>query len=125
MGKVLAEASYFSRRVADEVARSRRSGAEFSIVVFTSKPDAGELPEIACVRSLPRILQSVRDTDAVCRIADDSIAVLLIDSGGEGSRTAALRLLSQMGEGSARNWSVNVLEYPERESLLLDLGIVA
>ena len=125
VGQILSDAPYFSRRIAEEVARSRRSGVEFSIVVFTIKSDADELPAMACVQSMPRILEAVRETDIVCRIADDSIAVLLIDSGGEGSRAAALRLLTELGEDSTSNWRVNVLEYPERESVLLDLGIVA
>jgi hypothetical protein len=122
--QVLASAAYFTRRVSDEAARSRRSGTQFSVAVFSSRPEPGEAPEIACVRSLPAILANVRDTDTVCRIADDSIAVLLIDAAGEGARRAALRLLERMGPEAGR-WDVSVLEYPDRESVLQDLGLVS
>lgn len=124
MGQLLKTSEYFSQRVLDEIARAKRSGTEFSIAVFKSQPAEGELPEVACVRGLPAILTGVRDTDSVCRIGTDTIAVLLIDAGGEGSRRAAVRLLERMGEDAGR-WSVKVLEFPERESVLVDLGIEA
>jgi hypothetical protein len=124
VSQVLSDIAYFSRRVADEVARVKRSNSAFSIALFTSQPEPAELPEIACVRGLPAILDGVRETDAVCRIDNDSIAVLLIDTNGEGSRKAALRLLERMGDEIGR-WRVSVLEYPERESILFDLGLVA
>jgi hypothetical protein len=124
VAKILSEISYFSRRVADEVARSRRSGTRFSIAVFTSQPALGETPEAACIRCLPALLEIVRETDTVCRISADSIAVLLIDASGEGSRRAALRLLTQLGV-NAGQWRVSVFEYPERESVVVDLGLTA
>jgi hypothetical protein len=124
VGQILSEFYYFSRRVQEEIARVKRGASRFSIVVFTSQPPDGELPEIACVRSLPPILTGVRETDTVCRIGRDAIAVLLIDSDGEGSRKAALRLLERIG-GETSRWSIRVLDYPEQESVLVDLGLVA
>ena len=124
VSQILSDIAYFSRRVSDEVARAKRSNSAFSIALFTSQTEPGELPEIACVRGLPAILQGVRETDAVCRIDNDSIAVLLIDANGDGSRRAALRLLERMGDAIGQ-WRVSVLEYPERESILFDLGRVA
>jgi hypothetical protein len=124
VGKILSDLPYFSRRVRDEVARSRRAGTRFSIVVFTSQPGMGELPEEACVRALPALLETVRETDTVCRLNTDSIAVLLIDASGEGSRQAAVRLLGRLGADAGR-WRVSVFEYPERESVLVDLGLDA
>lgn len=124
VNQLLCDISYFSRRVAEEVARARRSGTKFSIALFTSQPALEELPEIACVRGLPAILSGVRDTDTVCRFDNDSIAVLLIDADGEGSRKAALRLLERMGDNVGL-WRISVLDYPERESLLVNMGLVA
>ena len=97
MGQILSDFYYFSRRVQEEIARAKRGNARFGVVIFTSEPPDSELPEIACVRGLPAILSGVRETDTVCRIGRDSIAVLLADSDGEGSRTASLRLLERMG----------------------------
>jgi len=70
------------------------------------------------------VLSNVRDTDTVCRINHDSIAVLLIDADGEGSRVAALRLMDRMGADISR-WSVSILEYPERASTLAELALAA
>jgi len=124
VGQILSDARYFTRRVGEEAARCERSGTRFSIAVFTSQPGDGELPEIACVLSLPALLASVRETDTVCRVDDDSIAVLLIDADGEGSRKAALRLLERI-QAQAGHWQVRVFEYPERELILVDVGLVA
>lgn len=124
MGQMLSELDYFSRRLQEEIARAKRGHSQFSIVVFTSQPPDAELPEIACVRGLPAILTGVRETDCVTRASRDTIAVLLIDSDGEGSRAASLRLLERIGDAAAR-WTIRVLEYPEQESVLYDLGLVA
>jgi len=124
MGQMLLDVSYFSKRVTEEVARARRSGTQFSVVIFRSQPRGDELPEMACVEALPAVLANVRDTDTVCRISHDSIAVLLIDSDGEGSRKAALRLMDRMGADLSR-WSVSILEYPACTSILDDLGLAA
>lgn len=124
MGQLLKTSEYFQQRVLDEIARSKRSGTDFSIVVFKSQPLEDELPEVTCVRGLPAILTGVRDTDSVCRIGNDTIAVLLIDATGEGSRKAAVRLIDRMGEDAGR-WAVKVLEFPDRESVLVDLGLAA
>ena len=124
MGQVLSDSDYFVRRLAEEGARARRGKGGFSVVLFTSRPAEGELPEIACVRGLPSILTGVRETDCVARIGLDAIAVLLIDSEGEGSRAAATRLLERIGD-AASHWDVRLLEYPDQESVLVDLGIAA
>jgi len=124
VGQILSDLGYFTRRVQDEMARAKRSGSSFSIAVFTAQPGHGELPEIACVRSLPAILTGVRQTDTVARVGLDAIAVLLVDADGEGSRAASLRLLERLGE-DAHRWHVRVLEYPDQESLLVDLGLTA
>ena len=122
MGQVLSDLQYFSRRVHEEMARARRRSGRFSIAVFTSRPADGELPEMACVRGLPAILTGVRETDSVTRIDTDTIVVLLIDSMGEGSRRASIRLLHRLGTDASR-WHVRVLEYPEHESILVEAGL--
>jgi hypothetical protein len=115
VAQVLSEVYYFSRRVADEIARARRSGTRFSIVLFTALPAPGELPEIACVTWLPTILRHTRETDTVCRVTRDTIAVLLIDAAAEGAQQAAARLSEQLGD-DANRWQVSVLRYPENHA---------
>ena len=53
-----------------------------------------------------------------------AIGVMLIDSSGEASRRAALRLVKLLGEVSAC-WAVRIVEYPQHEGVLVDLGLVA
>ena len=122
MGQILSDLYYFSRRVHEEMARARRGSGRFSIAVFTSQPAGAELPEIACVRGLPALLTGVRETDTVARVGADTVAVLLVDSGGDGSRRASLRLLGRLGADAPR-WAVRVLEYPDHESILVDMGL--
>ena len=124
MGQILSDFYYFSRRVQEEIARSKRGNTRFGIVVLTSVPADAELPEIACVRNLPTILAGVRETDCVSRIGRDTIAILLTDADGDGARSASLRLFERIG-GDASRWSVRVLEWPDHESILIDLGIAA
>ena len=124
MGQILSEVDYFTRRMGEEIARAKRGRSQFSVVVLTSQPPDGELPEIACVRGLPSVLTGVRETDCVARIDRDTIAVMLIDADGEGSRTAALRLLERIGDAASR-WAIRVLEYPTQESVLVELGLFA
>lgn len=121
MNQPLLDVAYFSKRVSEEIARARRSGTRFSVAVFVSRPD-GDPPEIACVRSLPTLLSNVRETDTVCRTGRDSIAVLLIDAAGENSQKAAVRLLDRLA-GELGHWQVSVLDYPQRQSILDDLGL--
>lgn len=124
MGQILSEFTYFARRLNEEMARARRGRGEFSLALFTIRPEPAEAPEAACARGLPAILTGVRDTDCVARVGLDTIAVLLLDSSDEASRTAAIRLRDRIGADAAR-WSVRILEYPEQESLLDDLGLPA
>jgi hypothetical protein len=49
---------------------------------------------------------------------------MLIDADGEGSRTAALRLLDRISD-AASFWDIRVLEYPAQEAVLFDMGLVA
>jgi hypothetical protein len=121
---MLSELDYFSRRLGEEIGRLRRGNSSFRMVLFTSQPPDGEPPEVACVRGLPAVLTGVRDTDCVARIGTDTIAVILVDTDGEGSRKAALRLLEQIGDGAAR-WNIRVLDYPAIEPVLAELGLVA
>jgi hypothetical protein len=124
MGQVLMDLAYFERRLSEEVARARRRDNVFSVVVFTSEPEEGELPDVACARGSSKILTGVRETDSVCRISDDSLAVLLIDADGDGSRSAALRLLERLGADLGR-WRVRVLDYPTFPHIFHELGLAA
>jgi hypothetical protein len=124
MSQVLMDLAYFERRLSEEVARARRRENVFSVVVFTSEPEDGELPDVACARGSNTILTGVRETDSVCRISDDSLAVLLIDADGEGSRSAALRLLERLGEDLGR-WRVRVLDYPTFPHIFHELVLAA
>jgi len=121
---MLSDLGYFARRFAEEAARSRRSGTNFSIVLFKSQPMGDQLAESACVEAIPRVLANTRDTDTMARINADTIAVLLIDADGEGSRKAALRLLERLGD-ELGCWSISVLDYPLRSAQLAELGLVA
>jgi hypothetical protein len=96
----------------------------FAIAIFTSRPGDGEMPDVACVRALPALLADIRETDTVCRIGDDRIAVLLIDAEGEGSLAAAERLTGDLA-GHASSWDTAVLQYPGRDDLLDEVGIAA
>jgi hypothetical protein len=124
VGQILSDADYFTRRLRDEIARVKRGKSHFSVVTFKSLPSEAELPEIACIRGLSAILTGVRETDCVTRIGLDTIAVLLMDAEGEGSKQASKRLLERIGDAASR-WDVRVLDYPRQESVLHELGLVA
>ena len=124
MAALLLEPTHFRAHVAQEIARARRSGGRFSVALFTIVPDYGEHPELACVAALPSLLSDVRETDSVCRVADDCIAVLFIDTDGGGSDRAAQRLLAGLRLHAIR-WDIEIVEYPQDAPLISELVVLA
>jgi pyridoxal biosynthesis lyase PdxS len=124
VASLLLDASQFRTRVAQEIARSKRSGVTFTVVTFTVVAEYGEHPALTCVRALPSLMEDVRGTDTVCRVEDDCIAALLIDAHVSGSAAAAERLVAGLREHADR-WDTRIVEYPGNEDSLAELGLVA
>ena len=124
MATLLLEPAYFQARVRREIARAARGGGHFSVAVFTIISDYGEHPELACARAIPGLLNGVRDTDTVCRLRDDAIAVLLIDADGAGSAIAAERIVAGLRREADR-WDVRIVEGAAADDLLADMSAAA
>ncbi len=111
--------SYFLSRLDEELARSERSGASFSLVLIEPSLGQSERLHQALFLTLER---AFRTADLVGRLSDDVFAVLLVDSGRDGTKTVVDRLAAELG----RNVSIRPAVYPDdgtdRRSLMAAIG---
>lgn len=111
--------SYFLLRVEEELARSKRNAAPFSLLLLDPNLGTSELLH----RQLYKTLEGAfRTADLISRLDDERIAVLLVDSGTDGTNTVADRLAAELG----RNVAITLAVYPEDgtdlQSLMAALG---
>lgn len=111
--------SYFLLRVEEELARSKRNDAPFSLLLVDPNLGTSELLYRQLYMTLER---AFRTADLIGRLDDERIAVLLVDSGPDGTNTVAERLSAELG----RNVAITSAVYPEDgtslQSLMATLG---
>lgn len=111
--------SYFLLRLDEELARSERSGASFSLLLI--EPSLGKSERLHQALFLT-LEQAFRTADLIGRLSDDTFAVLLVDSGQDGTKTVVERLAAELG----RNVSIRPAVYPDdgtdRRSLMAKIG---
>lgn len=130
---------YFDEQLDEEIVRSRRNGKPFSLLMldldgFKSYNDrflhaAGDI----ALQELGGILRdSLREVDTVARLGGDEFALILVESGPDGARDLAARILDRFsrhllpGQEGARterlSASVGIASFPadsfDREDLL-------
>ena len=100
--------SYFSRRLGDEFARSRRMGRQISVVLIDVNNLTAVNKEYG-VRAGDEVLRHVakavdgtrRYNDIVARLGDDEFGVLLLDTAAEGVTAFIERLEDRLARESA------------------------
>ena len=95
--------AYFDRRLAEEVARTRRYGSAFTLIMtdldhFKQINDRCGHPggDRALQAFAEAMLSSVRTTDAVCRYGGDEFALLLPETRAEAARVLTERVKSAL-----------------------------
>ncbi len=111
--------SYFLSRLDEELARSERSGASFSLLLI--EPSLGQSERLHQALFLT-LETAFRTADLVGRLSDDVFAVLLVDSGRDGTKAVVERLAAELGS----NVSIRPAVYPDdgtdRKSLMAAIG---
>jgi hypothetical protein len=100
-------------RLREEIARAKRHGRQFGVVMFEEVPSADGLRLRQKLEyGMKALTATARDYDIVVRAYDDTIAVLLIETDARGMRDALFRLRSCMTR-QAGSWKVTAYHYPE------------
>jgi hypothetical protein len=105
--------SYLQSRLREEIARSKRHGRPFGVLVFEEVPSADGLRVRQKLEyGLKALSATARNYDIVGGAYDDTIAVLLIEADARGMRDALFRFRARMTR-QAGTWRVTAYHYPE------------
>ena len=116
---------YMRARLHEELARARRYGHPFAVLVFELLPSAdGLLPHRKIDAGLQVLNASVRDEDCVGKAFDDTIVVLLVETDGRGAKDALIRLRNRLAR-FAGSWQVTAYTFPLHEQAIADLPLLS
>jgi hypothetical protein len=112
-------------RLREEIARARRYKRQFAILLFEALPSADGIAIRRKVEyALDAIAATIRPSDVVARVFEDSIMVLLVETDARGARDALIRIRSRVAR-QAGNWQVTTYTYPEHERAIETLPALA
>lgn len=119
------ERGYFQRRLREEIARCARFHDAFSLLLLEATPAPGFAPNRRLTMTAARLLERrLRTCDVVAAVFDDTVAVMLVGTGGVGLRDAEQRIRAALvAIGGA--WRLNALTYPEDGEAIQALDILA
>ena len=116
--------AYMRARVHEELARARRHGRPFAVLIFELLPSSdGLLPHRKMTAGLEALNRLVRDTDAVGRAFDDTIVVLLVEADARGVRDTLIRLRNRLAQ-VAGSWQVTAYLFPQHEEAIEQLTLL-
>lgn len=118
--------SYMQSRLYEELARARRYSRPFSLIVLQALPSTDGLPVgQKLMAALDTIADSVRPSDVIARLYDDTILLLLVETDARNARDALQRVGGRVARLAGR-WQVRQLSFPEHaqkiEALSLQSG---
>ena len=117
--------AYMQARLHEEIARGRRYGCRFALLLFEALPSADGLHMRQKVEyALAAITTTVRPSDVVARVFEDAVMVLLVETDPRGARDALIRIRSRVAR-QAGNWQVTTYTYPEHEQAIEMLPVLA
>lgn len=105
--------AYLQARLREEIARAVRHGSRFSLVIFEEAPSGDGLHLGQKMEYGLQVLNgSVRDSDVVARVYDDTMAVLLIETTARDVHDALIRMRGRIAR-YAGTWHIVIYNYPE------------
>ena len=117
--------SYMQSRLREEIARAKRHGRQFGVLVFEEVPSADGLRmREKLAYGLKAISATARDYDIVGRAYEDTIAVLLIETDARGMHDALFRFRSCISR-QAGSWKVIAYHYPEDAETIETLPLLS
>ena len=118
---------YFENQLEKEIYRSRRNGKPFSLLMidldgFKNYNDRflHTSGDIALQEFAGLLSDSIREVDTASRLGGDEFAVILVESGAEGARDLALRVIERF-----RNHLLPGVENHRTERLTASIGVAA
>lgn len=117
--------AYMRERLREEVARARRYDRLFAVLVFEALPSSDGMPIRRKMEfALDAIRATVRPSDVVGRVFEDTILVLLVETGPRGAKDALLRIRNRVAR-YAGNWQVTTYTFPEHQDAIEALPALA
>lgn len=118
----LGERTYFQARVRQELARSRRFGRPFVILMLEAHRGTDALPmRQRLTLGLEVLRGTLREYDLAYKVFEDTLAAVLLETDLMGARSALQRLNQRLSVKAGR-WSIQVYPFPEREAEILSLA---
>ncbi len=115
---------YLQYRLHEELDRGKRYGREFSLLVFEMVPSSDALPPRRKMRlALQAIAATVRPSDVIAEAYEDTVAVLLVETGARGAKDALMRIRNRI-VGSAGTWQVSLYYFPQQGEMIAALPLL-
>jgi GGDEF domain-containing protein len=115
--------SYMQDRLREEIARAKRYGTPFAVIVFEATASDGAPLRTRLERALQAIVPVVRPSDVVALVFEDTIAVLLVQTSAASAKDALLRMRDRVAQVSG-SWSVTAYTYPRHEAAIEALPLL-
>ncbi|HYM14976.1 MAG TPA: hypothetical protein VEZ14_05415 [Dehalococcoidia bacterium] len=117
--------AYMRERLREEIARARRYDRRFAVLIFEALPSSDGMPIRRKVEvALSAIRTTVRPSDVVGRVFEDTILLLLVETDLRGTKDALLRIRNRVSR-YAGNWRVSAYAFPEQAKLIEGLPMLA
>lgn len=105
--------AYMQTHLREEIARARRYGHQFGLLIFEAIPSSDGIPLHGKIAAGLEALQSAaRACDVAARVYDDAIALLLVETDAHGARDALFRMRNMLAR-TAGAWRVTLYHFPE------------
>ncbi len=109
---------YIQSRIREEIARGKRHGHPFTLLVFEEVPAPdGIAPHKKMEYGLQALRGAARFEDVVARAFEDTIVVLLVETDTQGAKDALLRMRNHLARGAGA-WQVTMYQYPQQEAAI-------
>jgi GGDEF domain-containing protein len=103
---------YIQSRIREEIARGKRHGHPFALLVFEEVPASDGISTHKKMEyGLEALRRVARIDDVVARAFDDTIVVLLVETDARGAKDALLRMRNRLAQGAGW-WQVTTYQYP-------------
>jgi hypothetical protein len=111
-------------RVREELARARRYGREFALITLEAKPSNDGVPVRKRIEQALEVLEPrLRPSDVVGRAFEDTVVLLLVETGARGAKDALVRIRARLiGMGA---WEVGMLAFPGDEAEIEGLQMLS
>jgi len=116
--------AYLQSRIREELARATRHGREFALITLEAKPASDGVPVRQRIEHALALLEPrLRPSDVVSRAYEDTIVLLLVETGASGARDALVRIRAKLqGLGM---WAITLLAFPDDASRIAELQLLS